>query len=415
MFLKRKNKQNDINKSDLLQLNNYYDSYATDKETQPTINFMRCTSCSLIPLFNLNSKTHEINIHCEAGHNENIPLNEYMKKYSNQYKDNIDCAKCDSKLNSKSIYCKECKSFLCDKCFKYHKKFNETKNHHVISFNKYDTTCMTHFKTFCAYCKKCKKNICSLCSTCIHEYHELFIFNENYIKNLNQIKENLQKEKNYYSDVEKIFRKLILEIQSEFFNFFEQKENEDNFKENIINCYEAYKENYYIIQNINSLYFEDKPFMIDDKQNAIYNLEQMFNYLNKNNKKSINNPYSLNSPKKIITFKKPNISKDREFSRNKNTISLESNNEHRVHRRVLSHTYIKNITNSLNSNEDNYIINNDVAFTFRKENVPIKLKKKISYPGFQNFKTDTALHYHKVLSSQNKPEYFFSAEQTGKL
>ena len=409
MFLIRKNKHKNNNKSDLAQINNDYDFYATDRETQPIINFMRCTSCSLIPFFYLNSETHEINIHCEAGHNNNISLNEYMKKYFNQNKDKINCSTCDSKLNSNAIYCKECASFLCEKCSKYHKKFNETKTHHVISIKKYDTTCMLHFKTFCAYCKKCKKNLCSLCKN-IHEHHELFIFNENYIKNLNQIKENLQKEKNYYSDVEKIFRKLILEIQSEFINFFEQKEIENNFKSNIINCYETYKENYYIIQNINALSFENKPFIIDNTQNSLYNLEQMFNYLNKNNQKIFNDIYTSNSAKKNVKF----IKEDK-FSRNINSLETSKTNNQK-HQLISYSSNIKNMTSSLNSHEDNYVnYNNDIlAFSSRKENIPIKLKKKISHPQFDNFKTKTAILHHKALSSQNKPEFILSSEQIEK-
>ena len=258
-----------------------------DQEDEPKIHFMRCLSCFSIPLLTLNSQTHTIKIQCNNGHENSMEINEYLGKCLNENLNNILCSSCNLKLDLQKdylwIFCKECNSYLCSNCTKTHNIMSETKKHHIITLDKYDTTCVIHQQNFCFYCIECKQNICQFCYEEKHQKHKIFNFKENYLrsKTLKNVKENLNKEKEFFLEIEKSFRKLLIEIQSEFNILFEQKENEYKFKENIIDCYEAQKENYNIIQNIKELNFENTPFKIDEKQSAIYNLDKMFKYLNK--------------------------------------------------------------------------------------------------------------------------------------
>ena len=135
---------------------------------------LRCLNCSLIPLLTLNIPSHSVNINCNLGHKCNMGVNQYLEKGLENNFYNKFCSKCKSKIDFKSekkyIYCKECSEIYCKTCIKKHDSiYNKTSAHHLLTLDKFDTTCFIHNESFDYFCKNCNKNICLYCLDDCHK------------------------------------------------------------------------------------------------------------------------------------------------------------------------------------------------------------------------------------------------------
>lgn len=97
-------------------------------------------------------------------------------------------------------YCKDCKKYLCEKCFESHSDL--FTDHHCINKNEIisdsqtkmgNEQCAKHIKDYESYCKNCKLSLCQIClyDTKPHEGHELIPYHD-YQTKINDQMQKLQ-------------------------------------------------------------------------------------------------------------------------------------------------------------------------------------------------------------------------------
>ena len=332
----------------------------------------RCLNCFSIPFLLLNQSTHTIKINCNHGHNISMDIKNYLEKgYINNFYNQI-CSQCKSKIDvlseRKNYYCKECNEIFCRACIKNHNLiFNNNNNqnlvHHFINLDKFDTTCILHNETFGFFCIECNKNICQYCYSGKHKMHKIIDLDDINLKRkeVKKIKDNLNIEKENLVLASSIIKKILLKIKKEIKKILEYKEAELNFKENLIKIYEKKIDNYNIIKNIKSLLFNTSPFIIDNKNSYLEQLNYFYDYMNKDLEISKKNTLNIKDTNSSITSRHIKI-KESDSSINSRLTII--NNE-------------KTIINKLNSNKElNKTLNDIKSEDLNKKNQKNKVKVK---------------------------------------
>jgi len=275
-----------------------------------------CIECCLIPFIKLKEKDMKVAINCINGHNNEMPLNEYMEKYVTNNLNNIACSECGLKneLKKRFKFCSECMKIFCKNCLKKHNNNKNTINHETISLKKMDTFCCLHKNRFTYYCELCHKNICENCIY-LHNNHKTISLKEIKISKskIKELRENLNKENNMINEIIKKFKNVINSIQSKFNDVIKNKKLITEFKKIILDIYEVKDSNYQIIENINKLKFTNGKLNIEPDMNDLDILYEIFNYL-----KCIEHNVDIPSPllssndnsKKTNSTEKSNINND---------------------------------------------------------------------------------------------------------
>jgi len=184
---------------------------------------------------------------CKNNHEiKNIKLSEY-ENLENIDISKIICNKCKKKNKSNTYHnefyrCNICKINLCPLCKSNH---NNNKDHKIINYDNKNYICEIHNINYNKYCKKCKLNICVYCykehkNHSIINYEDIILNEEDNKKEINILKEYIDKLKRYLKETTEKFNKI--------------KENIDLYYklyDNIINNYNCENINYEILYNIN--------------------------------------------------------------------------------------------------------------------------------------------------------------------
>ena len=217
---------------------------------------LNCSECPLMAEIKLDSfYIPNIESKCPNNHKENnFSLINYLEKSKRHSKDNFKCQCEENNITKKDLYyCKDCNSFICNKCWTNHS--NENPKHKLLFDELINFKCIEHKKDFSSYCKECQDNLCSECIK-NHKGHEiedldLLILSEDELTNIIKRKDKI------ISHLEKI-KKTLDSYKNEWLEKIELLKNyydlEINLFEEIISQYSKNKYNYQNIKNLRNIY-----------------------------------------------------------------------------------------------------------------------------------------------------------------
>ena len=123
-------------------------------------------------------------------------------------------------------YCRDCKNFLCQKCFDAHKELYQIHNvinvtdskNKIISFDSISTICPNHGKEYINYCKTDKVSLCNTCVNDvdianIHKDHEVVSY-KSLLGVINEKKDKLQFKS--FESFSKYFDKIESDFDSKY-------------------------------------------------------------------------------------------------------------------------------------------------------------------------------------------------------
>ena len=214
-----------------------YNNKSKENKKEIILNEIICPECKENILINI--KDYKISLYgCKNEHKiKNILLNEYENIQKIDIS-KIKCNKCninnENNIYNKELYiCNECNINLCPLC-----KYKHDKNHNIIKYNDKNYICKKHNDSYIKYCKVCKENICF---NCINEHNNHNIIElsniipnkDELLKQMNNLREIINKFKNNIEEIKKILNKVLnnIEIYYKIFN-------------NIINNYNNKNRNY---------------------------------------------------------------------------------------------------------------------------------------------------------------------------
>jgi len=244
-----------------------------------------CPNCNENILIKIDE--YKINLfNCKNNHQiNNILLNEY--------ENNIDiskivCNNCKIKnksntYNNEFYRCNICKINLCPLC-----KSNHNKDHKIINYDNKIYICEIHNKEYNKYCKDCKLNICTLCikehkNHSITDFGDIILNEEDNKKEINKLKEYINKCNKNIDDIIKILNK-VKDNMNIYYNIYNNIiNNYENINYEILyNINEFNKYNNIIIKDINEIINDNN---IKNKLKNILNIYYQMNNKNNNNNK----------------------------------------------------------------------------------------------------------------------------------
>jgi hypothetical protein len=220
-----------------------------------------CDECSSIPkIINLDDKTKTISFKCENHGLKTMNLNTYLSNCLNYNPQNWKCSACaniqrDCKGKEEEfIYC-QCNNVFCVSCFPTHQKKEKGEHKFIIQSNKFNLRCKKskdHYgEVYKGYCYECKTHYCQKCEN-EHKWHEKVD-----IKTM-QIQEK---------EVDK-----IKEINKEYERLISYYKGMIQLNKLIMYSHENCRDNYYNLNNINTIIKNDKRNEIlntlNDKENG---------------------------------------------------------------------------------------------------------------------------------------------------
>jgi len=262
-----------------------------------------CDECPLIPkIISTDVRTRTINLKCELHGLKTIDINSYINNSMNFNTLNWKCSKCKNIqrkfLKMKFKYC-ECGQVFCGSCFTIHEQNDGHK--FSIDSDSFDLKCKKskeHFKeSYIGYCFECKVQFCYKCQE-DHRWHEHTEIN------------NMMMEE---SDIKK-----IKELNRQYKGLISYYKNLIRLNELIIDSYYNCKNNYYNLNNINTIIKNYDRNKIIDPLNEIENraiipgdnntnlktfMKELYklDLKDEDNKIEINNKYFNNYDLKILT------------------------------------------------------------------------------------------------------------------
>jgi len=205
----------------------------------------------------------------EHYHFFDLLLNEYEETQKID-ESKIICDNC-KEMNKANTYknefhkCLSCKMNLCPLCKNIH-----DQSHNIINYEKKNYICDKHNELYNSYCNKCKENLCMICEN-DHDNHDIFYYKkklpnkDDKLKEMNELKEMINKMNNNIEEIIKVLNKV--------------KDNINNYYQiifDIINNFEVKNRNYQILLNINEI---NNKIIIDDLDVIINenNINKKFN------------------------------------------------------------------------------------------------------------------------------------------
>ena len=215
-----------------------YDSL--DKEKLESVGQYTCDECSLIPkIINWDPQTRTIIIKCEKHGQKNLDINNYVINSLNYNTSNWKCSNCEKVQRNfveKFKYC-QCKNIFCDECYNLHKEEDKENHKYFIESDVFNTRCKkngTHFNEINkGFCLECNEHYCRQCEE-EHKFHS----NKKELNELTTEKKNIEK-------IGKLNQKY-----REFITYYESLIRLNNL---IIYSFQNYKNNYYNLNNINTI------------------------------------------------------------------------------------------------------------------------------------------------------------------
>ncbi len=239
--------------------------------------YLNCIFIPQIYLFNKDGIDY-IHYKCRNGHENDISLENYLKKSKNKQ---LDSVLCDYHKNiNAQLYCFKCKTFICKDCKLKHEK----EKHSLIDIKNIDK-CPKDNVIFNKYCEDCEKSFCIYCPNHPknHNVKDIQRIEEKEIENLEN---KIQKSKEFINEIKELYEKIHKYIET---NELEIKLIEDlmmTYK----NAERQQKLNAEIIMNIkNNIILNEMKDAINIKERINKKIENIMKIMilnkNKNNKK----------------------------------------------------------------------------------------------------------------------------------
>ena len=378
--------------------------------------YLRCLKCNLIPSLNLDIKNNLIHLKCTCGIQKKLNINHYLDQgYLNNFNNKL-CNFCqnpvDIKNSKKFFYCKECEIYFCKFCKKIHGQNFES--HHYINLEKFDTNCILHRESYGYFCNNCNENICKFCLEEKHLNHNVIDLDNINLKRkeIKKIKENFSKEKNNLFIVNNYIKKLLLDIKNEINLLLEYKENELEFKRNIIYSYETKIDNYYTISNIKNLKFNLRDFNPEENSNTyIDKLTSFYKYIR---------PDSESSDSFTVTSSKTNLNSLKKNESLNDTKHIATSIEIINNNKILSREKCNKLTDIINEGNGKYhkiencnINLKDLEDSSKKyANKKLKKNKHLIRINYINIEKCLNAEEDNNLLFRNKIKFFQSRNQT---
>ena len=235
----------------------------------------KCPLCMEIVGIKINYDDFTVSVQCKNGHNkDDLSYNDFEDKYikpSQIYK--CKCHYCFKLLSDDSVNykCQKCNKLYCPNCINMHLK--ETKHISEIFIQKYQL-CDKHNQQYNCYCETCKTNICDKCKKS-HKKHivksiinliptktKLDSINNNLETFEKKVDEFLSLMRNYKEELDKRYLKI-----NGFFQFLK------NINNSLLNNFNSNCFNYFNFENFNYLYDslkDDKIFDIDKYKDYLF-------------------------------------------------------------------------------------------------------------------------------------------------
>ena len=386
---------------DISDTNDVSDDCSDEKNSSSFRPSLRCPDCCLLPFLTLKENSFKVIINCSDGHNNELPLNEYLEKGFQKNINDVKCSECGHELEPKTKFkfCSECIQIFCKKCLKKHNKNKETSNHIAISLRKMDTFCCFHRHRYSHYCEDCHKNLCKKCLYLHYDHQLLSLKDLKLTKNeFKEIRERLNKEEAIINDIVLMFNKAIESIRQKFEEVIQNKKQVIEFKKIIEDLYEIKDSSLQIIENVRRLQFNDNFAHFDSDMNELDIIFEIFNYLNcidynvGNHNSFINmnknKDENLNKNNNIIEESLSNITKeimDKNLVFDKKNISKQFIYEKKNNKQFMKYPN-KNKEEEKNY-ENNNTIRNDAEKTFSTNELSLSMKsknEKMNSLGFEN-------------------------------
>ena len=259
-----------------------------------------CPKC----LSNINLKVHNYKITlfgCKNGHLiKDLLFKDFLDTQNIDLK-KINCDICKQKnkyesYNNDFFICLDCYKNLCTLCKSVH-----DKSHHIINYDKRNSSCEIHLESYNSYCKSCQKNLCIRCEK-EHNNHETINYgsilpdpneSEKRIKELEKSINQLNANIDYIINRLKSYKENMNYYYQIYVNIMENINNQNRSYELLNNMNEiAYNNN--IMEDIKSIVEKDD---YKNKLNLIFDIiDKKENFDND----TITLIYKVNNTDKII-------------------------------------------------------------------------------------------------------------------
>lgn len=219
-----------------------FSSYESiDKEKLELMGQYTCDECPLIPkIISYDPNTRKIIIKCPQHGQKSLDINTYLVNSLNYNPNNwkcTDCEKIQRDEKERFKYC-QCKNIYCSEHYELHKKDDEEKHKYYIDSDVFYTKCKNHESHFNeinkGFCTHCNKHYCSKCE----EEHQNHSSNKIDLSDIITEKKNIEK---------------IRESNKKYRGFISYYESLIRLNNLIIYSFDNYKNNYYNLDNINTI------------------------------------------------------------------------------------------------------------------------------------------------------------------
>ena len=163
-----------FNNPRFLPCNHFYCEQCLEKlQVQSKISCPECRQEVIVPLGGVKQLRSNFLV--------NHLVEELVNKRAKEGDEEVQCNNCDE--NDQVIgYCPNCSAFLCELCYRYHKRDRITRNHHIVLFSEIITIpdeilvntlqCQEHGSNELQYyCETCDELICMYCTIKEHNGH----------------------------------------------------------------------------------------------------------------------------------------------------------------------------------------------------------------------------------------------------
>ena len=233
--------------------------------------------CNGILDIKINEDNFSINYFCQ-NNPKHKKKNIYFKTFERFYLKELTipkCSKCNISLEKDIRYeCKSCRKIYCVFCFIYDEHIKDNNKDLLIINNK----CTLHKKDLTLYCTDCHKHLCIFChkdnednNHCEHDIENIYEVIPS-LKEINELKEEIKKEKKIYEDYISLIDEWKKIIVNKIENYKRNIRDKISLIEKMFYNFNKYYNNYIYYENFN--YFIKYHYNDKDLSNAEFLLEK---------------------------------------------------------------------------------------------------------------------------------------------
>ena len=190
-------------------------------------------------------------------------VEELIVKRTKEGDEEVQCDNCDEN-DFVVAYCPSCSSFLCELCYRYHKRDRLTRNHGTIALSEIVTVpnqaivktmqCKEHGNSELQYyCETCNELICMYCTVKEHKDHNHNTVRKMAEKYRHEMNKSLTTVKDMFENVSELFNNIeamVVKIKEQEFELVEQiDQHYDTLVEKILEQKDEKKQEVYKIRS----------------------------------------------------------------------------------------------------------------------------------------------------------------------